>query len=405
MKDAYSFHLTPESLDQGYERMYQAYSNIFTRLGLNFRAVFADTGSIGGKKSQEFHVLAESGEDEIFYSDASDYAANRELAPVVTTNVTRAKPSKDLQKVATPNIKAIEEVCKFLKIEPKQAIKTLLLKGKEHKAVAVLIRGDHELNEIKAQKHPLIADPIEFATSDHAGFLGPLGLNDIPIIADQSVMELSDFVCGANEIDTHFINVNWERDLPIPEVADLRNVKVGDSSPDGKGTLQSARGIEVGHIFQLGQNYSKAMNATVLDEQGKAATLYMGCYGIGVSRIVGAAIEQNNDQYGIIWPVAMAPFQVALIPVNMHKSEAVAKACEKLYHDLQHAGFEVLWDDRNERLGVMFADMDLIGIPHQIILGDKGLAAGTVEYKSRKTNQKQEIKLDELIQFLKNNEE
>lgn len=401
MKDAYSFHLTSESLEQGYERMYQAYSNIFTRLGLNFRAVHADSGSIGGKKSQEFHVLADSGEDEIFYSDSSDYAANRELAPVVPSKVTRTKPSKDLQKVSTPNIKAIEDVCKFLKIKPNQAVKTLLLKGKEHKAVAVLIRGDHELNEVKAQKHPLIAEPIEFASSDHAGFIGPIGLKDIPIIADQSVMELSDFVCGANEVDTHYINVNWERDLPIPEIADLRNVVVGDPSPDGKGKLQSARGIEVGHIFQLGQTYSKAMNATVLDEHGKAATLYMGCYGIGVSRIVGAAIEQNNDQYGIIWPIAMAPFQIALIPVNMHKSERLTQACEKLYHDLQQAGFDVLWDDRNERLGVMLADMDLIGIPHQIILGDRGLDAGTVEYKSRKTNDKQEIKLSELIQFLK----
>lgn len=411
MKDGYSFHLTPESMQEGYELMYRTYSAIFTRLGLKFRSVLADTGSIGGSQSQEFHVLADSGEDEIFYSDNSNYAANRELAPTIPTEIQRNKQLPSLNKLSTPNCSSIEEVSRFLKVDPQRIMKTLLVRGKEHPVVALLLRGDHELNVIKAQKHPLVADPLTFVPSDEiqshvgceAGSLGPIHLSEhIPVVADYAAYAMDDFFCGANENHHHFEHAAWERDLNGQcEPADLRNVQVGDPSPDGKGTLQMARGIEVGHIFQLGLTYSQAMGATVLDENGKSCALYMGTYGIGVSRIAAAAIEQNYDDNGIIWPDAIAPFAVAIIPVNMDKSEKVAKACAELYQTLKNAGFEVLWDDRKERVGVIFADMDLIGIPHQLVISDRGLESGKIEYKHRRASEKTMVDWEGMVDFLK----
>lgn len=408
MKDAYSFHLDKATLEKTYNDMHQAYSKIFTRLGLKFRAVYADTGSIGGNVSQEFQVLADSGEDVIFYSDNSDYAANVEQATALAPTGKRPAPSADMKEVLTPNKRTIKDVSDFLKADPKQSVKVLIVKGTEQPLIALVLRGDHELNPIKAEKIAGIAAPLTFADEADViaaincpfGFIGPVKL-PLPIIVDQDAAHLADFVCGANKIDYHLTNVNWGRDLPEPTVvADLRKVVVGDKSPDGKGLLQMARGIEVGQVFQLGDKYSHSMNAAVIDENGKQSTLLMGCYGIGVSRTVGAAIEQNNDEHGIIWPDAMAPFQIVIVPINYHRAEKVKKASDELYQKLQQRGFEVLLDDREERPGVMFADMELIGIPHRLVIGERGLNAGTIEYKGRRDKESQNIALNEIENFL-----
>jgi len=409
MKDAYSFHLDQESLQASYDVMYQAYTNIFNQLGLKFRAVIADSGSIGGAISHEFHVLADSGEDAIAFSTSSDYAANVEKAEAVMPAGTRNAASAELKLIDTPNQHSIEELSQFLAIPATLCLKTLIVKGEEQGVVALLLRGDHELNKIKAEKIAGVASPLEFASEDEIlaacqckpGSIGPIGLT-IPIIADRSVMLMSDFVCGANSDGKHYQGVNWERDCPLPElIADLRTVVEGDPSPDGKGEITLARGIEVGHIFQLGSKYSAAMKAGVINEGGKNQIMLMGCYGIGISRVVAAAIEQNHDGKGIIWPANLAPFQVALCPMNMHKSERLKVAAEQLYQDLQAAGIEVLFDDRKVRAGFMFSDMELIGIPHCIILGDRGLDTSTVEYKGRTAQENEEIPLAEIIAFLK----
>ncbi len=409
MKDAYSFHLDHESLQLTYEAMYQAYTNIFNHLGLNFRAVIADSGSIGGAVSHEFHVLADSGEDAIAFSTDSEYAANVEKAEAVAPSGSRESATEALTLIDTPNQHSIEEVCGFLNIPATQCLKTLIVKGEEDTLVALLLRGDHNLNDIKAIKIDGIASPLEFASDDQVGSacnckpgsIGPIGLN-IKIIADRSVTLMSDFVCGANQDGKHYKGVNWERDLPVPDhIADLRMVVEGDPSPDGKGQITLARGIEVGHIFQLGTKYSEAMKAGVINEGGKNQIMTMGCYGIGISRVVAAAIEQNHDDKGIIWPTNLAPFQVALCPMNMHKSERLKEASEKLYQDLLAAGIDVLFDDRKVRAGFMFSDMELIGIPHCIVVGDRGLDSGTVEYKARTAEANEEIPFADIIDFLK----
>ena len=408
MKDAYSFHLDQDSLQETYDVMYAAYTNIFNQLGLKFRAVVADSGSIGGAVSHEFHVLADSGEDAIAFSTASDYAANVEKAEALMPIGSRPPAMLEMQVIDTPNQHSIEDVSQFLTVSGAQCLKTLIVKGEEG-LVALLLRGDHELNKIKAEKIEGVASPLEFAAEEDIlrschckpGSIGPIGLT-IPIIADRSVMLMSDFVCGANEDGKHFQGVNWERDLPIPEhVVDIRTVVEGDPSPDGNGEITLARGIEVGHIFQLGTKYSASMKAGVINEGGKNQIMLMGCYGIGISRVVAAAIEQNHDDKGIIWPSNLAPFQVALCPMNMHKSERLKVAAEQLYQDLQAAGFEVLFDDRKVRAGFMFSDMELIGVPHCIIVGDRGLDAGTVEYKSRIAKENEEILLVDIVAFLK----
>ena len=408
MKDAYSFHLDQDSLQETYDVMYAAYTNIFNQFGLKFRAVVADSGSIGGAVSHEFHVLADSGEDAIAFSTASDYAANVEKAEALMPIGSRPPAMLEMQVIDTPNQHSIEDVSQFLTVSGAQCLKTLIVKGEEG-LVALLLRGDHELNKIKAEKIEGVASPLEFAAEEDIlrschckpGSIGPIGLT-IPIIADRSVMLMSDFVCGANEDDKHFQGVNWERDLPIPEhVVDIRTVVEGDPSPDGNGEITLARGIEVGHIFQLGTKYSASMKAGVINEGGKNQIMLMGCYGIGISRVVAAAIEQNHDDKGIIWPSNLAPFQVALCPMNMHKSERLKVAAEQLYQDLQAAGFEVLFDDRKVRAGFMFSDMELIGVPHCIIVGDRGLDAGTVEYKSRIAKENEEILLVDIVAFLK----
>jgi len=407
MKDAYSFHADADSLNETYERMFAAYTRIFTRLGLDFRPVQADTGSIGGNASHEFHVLAESGEDAIAFSSDSDYAANVELAEAVTPTGERPAPGAELQTVDTPNQRSIVEVSDFLGVDPAQTVKTLLVKGSETDVVALVLRGDHELNEVKAEKLPQVASPLTLVGDEAvhtccgcpAGSIGPRNIA-APVIADRAAAVLADFVCGANEDGKHLTGVNWGRDLPEPVVADLRNVVEGDPSPDGKGTLSIKRGVEVGHIFQLGTKYAEALNATVLDESGKAVMMSMGCYGIGVSRVVAAAIEQNHDERGIIWPNNIAPFQVALLPMNMHKSQRLREAVEGLHDELTAAGIDVLLDDRKERPGVMFADMELVGIPHRIVLGERGLDAGKIEYKGRRDEDKQDVALDGIVAFL-----
>lgn len=407
MKDAYSFHLDQESLAQTYQDMYDAYCRIFTRLGLEFRAVHADTGSIGGSHSHEFHVLADSGEDAIAISDASDYAANVELAEAVAPAQPRPAPSEPLQQVDTPNAGTIEDVSKLLGVPPERCLKTLLVEGAEGEPVALVLRGDHQLNTVKAEKLPGIAAPLTFVAPERiraaagadAGSIGPVGLQ-LRVIADRAAAATADFVCGANIDGKHLTGVNWGRDLPEPEVADIRNVVDGDPSPDGKGTLRITRGIEVGHIFQLGRTYSEKMNCTVLDENGRSLVLTMGCYGIGVSRVVAAAIEQNYDERGIIWPAALAPFDVALVSLNAHKSPEVAATTEQLYVELQQRGFDVLWDDRDARPGVKFADMELIGIPHRVVISDRGLAAGTVEYRGRRDSESRNMSLPELLDLL-----
>ncbi|MDH5258001.1 MAG: proline--tRNA ligase [Gammaproteobacteria bacterium] len=407
MKDAYSFHADQASLEQTYEIMHSCYCKIFTRLGLDFRPVNADTGSIGGAVSHEFHVLAESGEDDIAFSSDSNYAANVELAEALAPAGIRATASQTKTVVDTPNQHSIEDVCELLSINPQQTVKTLLVKGVEDSIIALVIRGDHEVNEIKAEKLPQIEAPFTLASEEeilkaagcNAGSIGPVGL-EVPVIVDRSAAHLSDFVCGANINGKHFTGVNWGTDLPEPEVADLRNVVDGDPSPDGKGTLSIKRGIEVGHIFQLGDKYSKALNATVLNENGKSVIMEMGCYGIGISRIVASAIEQNNDEKGIIWPASIAPFSVVVCPMNMHKSQRVRDAAEKVYTDLLEAGIDVLLDDRNERAGVMFADMELIGIPHRLTIGERGLDKDVIEYLNRKTGESGELSTNTLIQDL-----
>ena len=408
MKDAYSFHLDQDSLQETYDVMYAVYTNIFNEFGLKFRAVVADSGSIGGAVSHEFHVLADSGEDAIAFSTASDYAANVEKAEALMPIGSRPPAMLEMQVIDTPNQHSIEDVSQFLTVSGAQCLKTLIVKGEEG-LVALLLRGDHELNKIKAEKIEGVASPLEFAAEEDIlrtchckpGSIGPFGLT-IPIIADRSVVLMSDFVCGANEDGKHFQGVNWERDLPIPEyVVDIRTVVEGDPSPDGNGQITLARGIEVGHIFQLGTKYSASMKAGVINEGGKNQIMLMGCYGIGISRVVAAAIEQNHDDKGIIWPSNLAPFQVALCPMNMHKSERLKVAAEQLYQDLQAAGFEVLFDDRKVRAGFMFSDMELIGVPHCIIVGDRGLDAGTVEYKSRIAKENEEILLVDIVAFLK----
>ncbi len=410
MKDAYSFHLNQESLDETYQNMFDAYIRIFRRTGLEFRAVAADSGSIGGNLSHEFHVLAESGEDVIAFSSQSDYAANVEMAEAAPASPGRAEASEKMQKVHTPSRHSIEEVCSFLNIDASKCLKTLLVNGsEENSVVALVVRGDHVVNAVKAAKQESVAAPMTMASDEtirqaigcSAGSVGPVGMK-IKVLADQSAAAMADFVCGANEDGYHFTGVNWGRDLPEPEVADIRNVVDGDPSPDGQGTLSVAHGIEVGHVFQLGDKYAAKMKAEVPDENGRAITITMGCYGIGVSRVVAAAIEQNHDDKGIIWPVAIAPFQVAVVPVNMHKSVRLRESADKLYDDLKCAGYDVLYDDRKARPGVIFADMELIGIPHRIIISDRALDNGTLEYKDRRNLDKTEVvAMEEIFDFLR----
>ena len=409
MKDAYSFHADQASLEETYAVMHRAYSNIFTRLDLEFRPVIADTGSIGGSASHEFHVLADSGEDDIAFSDSGSYAANVEMAEALAPAAGRPQPAAELAEVATPGVKSIEELAAFLKIDPASSAKTLLVAGEEEgQLVALVLRGDHQLNPIKAEKIEGIAAPLRLASEEEArttcgagfGSLGPVGL-EIPVIVDRSAACLADFSCGANRDDAHFTGVNWERDVPLGRVEDLRRVEEGDPSPDGTGRLQIKRGIEVGHIFQLGTKYSEAMGARVLDETGRNITMIMGCYGIGVSRIVAAAIEQNHDERGIVWPASMAPFQLAIIPLNMQKSPEVASCAEELYAALLAAGVDVLMDDRNERPGVKFADMELVGIPHRIVIGDRALADDKIEYKGRRDSESQLVGRAAILDFLK----
>lgn len=415
MKDAYSFHVNAESLDETYQIMHRTYCAIFDRLGLDYRPVQADSGAIGGNASHEFHVLASSGEDDIVFSTESDYAANIEKAEAVAPSGERAAPAEELKEVATPDQRTIEAISQFLSIDATRTVKTLLVKAEVDEAgeasnarlVALILRGDHTLNEIKAENLKGVAEPLTMATDEEieaiigckAGSIGPVDLK-VPVIVDRSAAHLADFVCGANREGYHLTGVNWERDLPLGQVEDIRNVVEGDASPDGKGTLEIRRGIEVGHIFKLGNKYSTAMNATVLDENGKTVIMDMGCYGIGVSRIVAASIEQNHDEKGIIWPDAIAPFQVAIVTLNAHKTPIVAEAGEKLYEQLKQAGYDVLLDDRKERPGVKFADMELIGIPHRFVISDRGLAAGTLEYKGRRDADKQDIAIEDALTFL-----
>ncbi|WP_076540361.1 proline--tRNA ligase [Shewanella sp. UCD-KL21] len=410
MKDAYSFHLTQECMDKTYADMHQAYCNIFNRMGLAFRPVIADTGSIGGSTSHEFHVLANSGEDLIAYSTESDYAANIEKAETAAPTGTLAAPTQEMTVVDTPNAKTIAELVEQFELEITNTVKTLIVKGATEDAplVALVVRGDHELNELKAEKHELVASPLEFATDAEMvaavgagpGSIGPVGL-DMPIIIDRDVALMSDFAAGANQEGKHYFGINWERDLPMAQAMDIRNVVEGEASPDGKGVYAFARGIEVGHIFQLGTNYSEAMGATVLDENGKSKVMQMGCYGAGVSRIVAAAIEQNHDDRGMKLPESLAPFTVGILPMNMHKSHRVKDMAEQLYADLSAQGIEILLDDRKERPGVMFNDMELIGLPHVIVIGDRNIDAGVFEYKNRRTGEKQDIPFDQIVDFIK----
>ena len=410
MKDAYSFHLDLASLDETYQVMLETYSRIFRRCGLKFRPVQADTGSIGGHASHEFHVLAESGEDTVAFSTESEYAANVELAEALPLADERPSPTEDLRLVDTPEAKTIADLVGQFQQPIEHTVKTLVVAASEESEadlIALVVRGDHELNAVKAEKLAEVAAPLRMATEEEIraaigagpGSLGPLNL-PIPCIVDRTVAVTADFSAGANQDGKHWFGINWGRDLPLPLVADLRNVREGDPSPDGKGTLTIARGIEVGHIFQLGQKYSEAMNATVLDEGGKARTLIMGCYGIGVSRVVAAAIEQGRDEKGIIWPEPLAPFQVVLLPIKLHKSYRVREAAKRLHDELSAAGIEVLLDDRDVRPGFMFADMELIGIPHRIVIGDKGLDAGKLEYKGRRDAEVTIFPIEDVLPFL-----
>ncbi len=407
MKDAYSFDIDDAGMDASYQKMHAAYTAIFERLGLTFRVVLADSGEIGGSKSQEFHVIADSGEDAIAYSDTDDYASNIETAATFLPEGDRSEPGRDLEKIATPGVKTIEDLCKLLDIDASQTIKTLIVEGTDG-PVALILRGDHELNAVKAQKLEGVAAPLTMAddktireaTGSTAGSLGPVGMT-LPVYFDHATAHLSDFSCGANEHGFHYVGVNFERDLPAPETVDIRNVVAGDPAPGGKGTLSIARGIEVGHIFQLGTKYSEAMDATVQDSDGKDRAMAMGCYGIGITRIVGAAIEQNHDDNGIIWPAPLAPFDVVLVPINMHRSEAVREAAEALYAELTEYGLDVLFDDRDVRPGVKFADAELIGIPHRLVVSDRGLEAGELEYRHRRDEESRNLNREEALNLLK----
>jgi prolyl-tRNA synthetase len=407
MKDAYSFDIDEAGMQRSYEIMRAAYNRIFTRLDLKFRMVVADGGSIGGSRSQEFHVLADSGEDAIVFSSEGDYAANLEMAEAQPPVHSRPAPAGNMQTVDTPDVYTIAELCTFLQVTPQQTLKTLLVNASDGGVVALCLRGDHELNAVKTEKLTLVAQPLQFATAEQiravagcdAGSLGPVGLN-IPVIVDRSAAVMADFICGANANDKHLTGVNWGRDLAEPQPEDLRNIVDGDISPDGKGVLKIARGIEVGHIFQLGDQYSKALGASVLDENGQNQTILMGCYGIGVTRVVAAAIEQSHDERGIIWPTSIAPFQLALLPLNAHKSQRLREAAETLYQELLDAGIDVLLDDRNVRPGVMFTDMELIGIPHRIVLSERGLDNHQLEYKGRTDADNTMIARAQLLDFL-----
>ena len=408
MKDAYSFHLNDESLQETYQQMHKTYSKIFTRLGLQFRAVIADSGNIGGNKSHEFHVLAESGEDQIVFSENGEYAANLEQAEALVSQESRPEPSKKIKTFDTPNQKTIEEISKFLNINTNQCLKTLIIKSEDDGLIALVLRGDHELNRAKTEKLSGVMKPLTFANNDEimstigcdAGSIGPIDIS-IPIYIDHEVKNMSDFVCGANVNGKHLTGVNWERDLPLPPTVDIRNVCEGDLAKDGSGKLEFARGIEVGHIFQLGTKYSSSMKTTCLDQTGKTVTLTMGCYGIGVSRIVAAAIEQNHDEKGIIWPSSIAPFQLALIPINMHKSIRLRKAVMLFYDELVANNIDVLLDDRQERPGVMFSDIELIGIPHRFVFSEKGFDAGEIEYKARRDTENKNIQIKKAVAFIK----
>ena len=408
MKDAYSFHADEASLAQGYRLMYEAYSRIFTRIGLKFRAVQADSGSIGGNRSQEFHVLADSGEDAIVFSDGDDYAANLEMAATVAPAAPRPAPAEPLTKVPTPNTRTIADLAALLGVDAARCVKTLLVDGSDGDVVALVVRGDHELNAVKSQKLAGVANPLRMssaervrkATGSEPGYIGPIGFAG-KIYVDHAAAHLADFICGANEKDMHYRGANWGRDLNEPLSVDIRNVQRGDPSPSGRGQLQIARGIEVGHIFQLGQLYSEAMHAEVLDEQGKALTMFMGCYGIGVSRLVAAAIEQNNDANGILWPEAIAPYLVVLVPINYQKSTRVQEAADALYRQFNEAGIDVLLDDRDARPGVKFADSELMGIPHRIVIGDRGLDAGKLEYRRRSETESTEIPASDPVGYIR----
>lgn len=404
MKDAYSFHIDAASLEATYWEMYEVYSRIFTRAGLTFRAVRADSGAIGGNASHEFHVLADSGEDLIAFSTESDFAANIELAEAARPKQPRPVPTAEMRLVDTPKARTIEDLTAQFNVPPQQSVKTLIVQaaaGQEHDFVALLVRGDHSLNELKAVKLDAVAAPLRFASEEEIqavmgagpGSLGPVNC-PIPCIADHSVAVMADFAAGANINGKHYFAINWERDVALPPQADLRNVMEGDPSPDGVGEIRLARGIEVGHIFQLGTKYSEALNAVVLGEDGRSHALEMGCYGVGVSRIVAAAIEQNHDERGIIWPLPLAPFQVAVLPMNAKKSYRVREVAEALYEELLAAGVEVLLDDRDLRPGVMFNDMELIGIPHRVVIGERGIDSGMLEYRLRSAPENEEIPLE-----------
>jgi prolyl-tRNA synthetase len=411
MKDAYSFHADAASLEEGYRKMYDAYTAIFTRLGLRFRAVHADSGAIGGSASQEFHVLADSGEDAIVFSDGDDYAANLELAAAAPPRGPRPAAAEAMKLVPTPGARTIADVAKLLQLPASRLLKTLVVEGADGGLVVLLLRGDHELNALKAGRLPEVAKPLRMADAgriaaafgSEPGFLGPVGLAgaNIAVVADHAAAALADFVCGANKADAHLTGVNWGRDLPEPAAQDLRNVVNGDPSPGGKGTLSIARGIEVGHVFKLGCKYSEAMKATVQDEQGRDIPMTMGCYGIGVTRIVAAAIEQNNDERGIVWPAPLAPFDVVLVGLNWEKSGAVRDAALALYRELGAAGLEVLLDDRDARPGVKFADAELFGIPHRLVVSDRGLAAGKLEYRHRRAEGSEDVPREAVAGFLR----
>ena len=407
MKDAYSFHVDHASLEKdGYQVMHTAYTAIFERLGLKFRVVDADSGEIGGSRSQEFHVMADSGEDAIAWSDGDDFASNVETAPTLRPEGEAPAPARELEKISTPDVRTIDALTEMLKIGPEQTIKTLLVDG-DSGPVALVIRGDHELNVIKSEKLPGVASPLTMAdaatvkkvTGCEPGFAGPIGL-DVPIYYDHATSLMADFVCGANAADMHLTGVNFGRDIERPETVDMRNVVAGDASPGGKGKLKIARGIEVGHIFQLGTKYSEAMSATVQDQDGNDIAMSMGCYGIGVTRIVGAAIEQNHDDKGIIWPQPLTPFDIVLIPINMQRSDKLRAAAEELYVELQAKGFEVLFDDRDARPGVKFADAELIGIPHRLVISDRGLDSGELEYRHRRDEESRIMKRDAALEML-----
>ena len=407
MKDAYSFDIDRDGMRESYDRMHAAYTAIFKRLGLRFRVVDADSGEIGGSRSQEFHVLADSGEDAIAYCDADNYASNIETAATLAPAGERPAATQDLEKLPTPGVKTIDDLCRMLDTGPSQTVKTLVVEGTDA-PVALVLRGDHELNAVKAQKLDGVASPLTMADdatirnaiSAGAGSLGPVGM-PLRLYVDHAAGALADFTCGANEDGFHLKGVNFGRDLPEPETVDIRNVMAGDPTPGGAGTLSIARGIEVGHIFQLGSKYSEAMGATVQDAEGKNQVMEMGCYGIGITRIVGAAIEQNHDENGIIWPGPLAPFDVVIVPINMHRSDEVREAAEALYAELGEAGLDVLLDDRDARPGVKFADAELIGVPHRVVVGDRGLARGEFEYRHRRDSESRDLKREEVLKLLK----